>query len=364
MSEFEQYLSTKEDAGVTPHELRKMGATAAHAYIQEQKPLNDSILEMVKTSSLNLEQVRRIVEYANNDTFGHLFKAGHEKNITFPMADASIVMQKKGETMSKVASRKVLPRGHYIPGQEYVDLDEAFGAKDFEKAAEASGISDSERHRLGVKFLDLRVARENHASDVDILADTFAVKLSALKDLCKEAQAEGYSTSTIGAAIEDANPSEGLLDVIEIDFGDRLVEFGCKEKLAFQGMAVMPGNPITGLTQDLEGVSGKLVTAQQSMHRVQTSMTELLGILRGPDPGHTMASGLFNPGGMGSQPAPPPTGAAPAAPPSGGPPAGMPSSPPPEAAAAPAGGPPPSQGPVSGGAPGGKGLGALFGGKR
>lgn len=353
--DFEQYLSSKEDTAVSPESLRQLGGKAAALYIRDSKPLNDTIAEMAKESSLNIEQVRRVSEYANNATFAHLFKNEYDKNITFPMADAAAIMQNKDQTKEKVASRKVLPKGSYIPGQEYVNLEDAFKAEDVEKLA---GVSETERGVLAKQFLDLKIERDNLSSEVDLLADSFAVKLSSLKDLCKEALAEGYSSSTIGSAIEAGNPSIGLREVIEIDFGDRLAEFGYNEKLAMHGMALMPGNPISGLTQDLEGVSGKLVSAQQAMHRVQMAMTELLTILRGPDPGHTMANQVFNPGGMGSHPAPPPQGQPPAGPPpAGGPPAAAPSAPSPLAA----GGPPAS--PVSGGAPGGKNLGALFGGK-
>ena len=353
--DFEQYLSSKDDTAVSPETLKQLGGKAAAQYIQQEKPLNESIAEMAKESSLNLEQVRRVSEYANNATFAHLFKGSYDKNITFPMADAAAIMQTKDQSQEKTASKKILPKTKYIPGQEYVSLDDAFGAEEIEKVA---GITETERGVLAKRFLDLKLARDGFSSDVDSLADSFAVKLSSLKDFCKQASAEGYSASTIGAAIEAANPSNGLREVIEIDFED-LVEFGHSEKLAMNGMALMPGNPISGLTQDLEGISGKLVGAQQAMHRVNTSMSELLTILRGPAPGHSMANQVFNPGGMPSHPAPPPQGAAQAADPSlaGGPPGAAMSSSSPQAA----GGPPVS--PVSGGAPGGKNLGALFGGK-
>ena len=349
---FEQYLSSKEDTAVSPESLKQMGTKAASLYIREKTPLNESISAMVKESSLNLEQVKRVAEYANNATFAHLFKGDYDKNITFPMADASAILQTQPH-QAKTASRKVLPKTKYIAGQEYVSLDEAFGAEEIEKVA---GISESERGVLAKKFLDLKIAKDNYSSEVDVLADNFAVKLSSLKELCKQAHVEGYSASTIGAAIESANPSDGLREVIEIDFED-LVEFGHTEKLAMNGMALMHGNPITGLTQDLEGVSGKLVGAQQAMHRVNTSMSELLTILRGPSPGHSMANQVFNPGGMGSHPAPNPEAVPAASLPAGSAPEAMPSAQPSSAeGAVPAS-------PISGGAPGGKNLGAIFGGK-
>ena len=327
MNDFEQYLSTKEDAGGhSQQELRAFGAKAAHAYISGDKPLNDSISEFAKTAGLNHEQVKRVVEYANNDTFSHLFKAGHKKNITFPMADSSAIMQMKTPSLKKVASRKVLSLGSYIPGQEYVSLEDAFDSVEpLEKVASA-GLSDTEKRKAGLRFSDLKNQHAELDTEVDKLASVFAERLSALRNMCKQASSEGYSASTIASAVEAGAPSKGLKEVIEIDFGD-LVLFGHTEKLAMHGMALHQGNPITGLTQDLEGVSGKLVNAQQSMNRVQMSMTELLNVLRGPDPGAGLANHVFNPGGMGSQPAPPPGAAPPQAQPPQQAPQGTPQTP-------------------------------------
>ena len=357
--DFVQYLSSKEDSGISPEGLRQLGNRAASLYIQESRPLNESISDMAKESGLNLEQVRRVSEYANNATFSHMFKAGYDKNITFPMADASAVMQDKDASKIKTASpRAVLPKNAYIPGQEYVSLDAAFASEDMEKVA---GLTETDRHLKALEFLDLKRESDRLDSEVKVAADNFAIKLYGLKDLCKEAATSGHTPSTIGAAIEFANPSPGLLEVIGLDFGN-MVEFGCMDKLAFGGMAVMPGNPVTGLTQELEGISGKLVSAQQAMNRVQMAMTELLGILRGPAPGSAMANTVFNPGGMVSQPANvPPAGAAGIAPQgsaSGGPP---PSAPPPSR---PSQGGPPVEAVGSPPSSSGPDAGALFGGGR
>jgi hypothetical protein len=354
MTDLEQYLTSKEDAGASPVELRVLGVKAASQYIQEKRPLNESIADMAKEGGLGLEQVRRVVEYANNETFNRLFRAGYDKNITFPMADASAVLQTAETVKTASAKAPPLPKRKYIPGQEYVNLDAAFGASDAQMEKTA-GLTDSERHTKSLEFVDLNREKANLEAMLEITADSFMIKLNGLKDKCKEASNSGYEPSTIGAAIELANPSDGLLGVIKTDFGDA-VDFGHMKKLSMGGMELMPGNPVTGLTQDLEGISGKLVTTQQAIQQVQIAMSSLLGILRGPAPGSAMANTVFNPGGMGSQPAPPPSaeGAAPqggpqAAPPQGAPPQGGP----PEGA----GGPPPSP-------PGQGGLGQLFGGGR
>lgn len=317
MHEFENYLLNKEDSGVSPSELRHMGKQAAVRYLQKDTPLNDSIAELAKEAGLNLEQIKRVSEFANNDTFAAMFKLGFAKNITFPMADASAVSQAMHAPKEKTASikREVIPsRMRYIPGQEAIDIEAVFGGdQDTEKLA---SYSDPATRDSTNKFLDAHREHRNASADKEALGDIFHIKIAALKDLCKEASRSGNSAGIIGYAIESANPSKGLLEVIRDSIGD--IEFGHGAELEKIGMGMMMGNPITGLTQELEGVSQKLVMAQQAVAKTQMAMSELLTILRGPDMSGPTAQ-VF--GGGVPMPGGPPAGPTPmAGPPAGGPP--------------------------------------------
>ncbi|MAP23588.1 MAG: hypothetical protein CL582_21885 [Alteromonadaceae bacterium] len=328
MYDLEKYLLTKEDSGVSSSELRHMGKQAAVRYVQQETPLNDSVAEFAKKSGLNLEQIKRVSEHANNDTFSTMFKLGFAKNITFPMADASAVSQILQAPKEKTASKKahVHPRMRYIPGQESIDLESVFTGNVFEKAANtgkvkallAEGIPlkeaiskaypdysskqieeasrmysmdksagvdnlyDPNTRDTAKKYLDTHNENRNLKADMGSLGDIFRVKVAALKDLCKEASRSGNSAGIIGYAVEAANPSTGLLGVLSEKLGN-FVEFGHGDELQKMGMGMVQGNPITGLTQELEGVSSKLVMAQQAVTRTQMAMQELLSILRGPD---------------------------------------------------------------------------------
>tara|TARA_Y100000310_G_scaffold12637_1_gene13046 strand:- start:3773 stop:4933 length:1161 start_codon:yes stop_codon:yes gene_type:complete len=383
MEDLEKYLLTKEDSGLSASELRHMGKQAAVRYVQNETPLNDSIAELAKEGGLNLEQIKRVSEYANNDTFATMFKLGFAKNITFPMADATAVSQLIHAPKEKTASanRPSIPtRMKYVPGQEGVDLETIFTGQGIEKTANAgkvkaliaSGLSPTEAVKKAYpdytpeqvaeavrmfsseknasieplidpsirdatrQFLDLHTENKNSSADKEALGDVFQVKIAALKDLCKEASRSGNSAGIIGYAIESANPGKGLLEVISDNIGE-LIEFGHGGELEKLGMGMMMGNPITGLTQELEGVSQKLVMAQQAVAKTQLAMQELLSILRGPDMS-TPAAQLF--GGGPPIPAGPPAG------PTAGPPPVGPEQPPGPMGAAPAPqGPPMPQGP-------------------
>lgn len=311
MNELEKYLLEKQSAAVDKERLIYMGKQAASRYICDDVSLNDSITEMAKEASLNQEQVKRVVEYANNATFASLFKNNYDKNITFPMADANSIMGGVDATKEKTAEvRMPSSNDNYVPGQEYVSLEDAFATSDdFQKQASVDNTPENTK-----KYLNLSQELQSYMHEKTVLAAALMDKLSELKSLCKTASVDGHSASTVGAIITDAGPSAGLTSVIEEYVGEDLVDFSSKDKLAMMGFSPVPGNPMTGLTQDLESVSNKLITSQQAITRTQMAMTELLGVLKGHEIGSPTAR-LFNPpGGTPMSDASPEMGAMPAEP--------------------------------------------------
>ena len=313
MHDFERFISTPTPSGPGKEELRVLGKKASIAFVERQVPLNESIAGMAKEAGLNEEQIKRVVEFANNDTFATMFREGFEGNITFPMADASAVGQSLASTeMSKAASRVDVPSQVYLPGQELVDLESAFACDgEFEKAAAAQEASDLEISNAKVEFLKTASEHRQAESDKEVLGTVFLSKMVNLQDMCKQAHRDGYSAGTVGAAIEEGGASQELLTLIQDHIGKELVEYGHKEKLATAGIAMMPGNPITGLTDELMSISQKLVMAQSAITKTQMAMSELLAILRGGEM-QSPTSRLFSPPqGAPVMPAPAPAPAAP-----------------------------------------------------
>lgn len=286
MEDLEKYILSKEDCAVSSDQLKAYGRRATSRYLEDKVPLNDSIRDMAKEANLNHEQVKRVVEFANNDTFVSIFKSGFGENITFPMADSNAVMQGMHEpAMAKVASLEVV-RNKYVAGQESVSLDKAFGYKGgMEKVASV------DRSKVKLAYLSDKNRLDDYKATKELLGTAFELKLGELTTLCKQAAADGYSPEVIGAAVEKASPSRGLLSVISGVMPDT-IEVGHLAKIAMGGYMV-PENPITGLTQDLESISQKLIATQQSVQKTQASMTELLSVLKGPEMSPSPGAQLF-----------------------------------------------------------------------
>ena len=300
-SEFEAYLLDKSACGTSNNDLRDIASRATAAYLASGTPLNESLRTLVKEAGLNIEQIRRVVEHANVDTNLALFKRGFEKNVTFPVADTAAVADMSSvKTASVRSGYRAAPK--YIPGSEGVRFDDFFGTPSKEKVAGVS--ANAAAHKLSI----LRREARDQDSYLSGLGVEFGVKLAEIRGEVTKAMAEGDTPLTVGAAMEMAlATSPGLHDVLAEAFG-RDVEFGGHLKLAAAGVMMMPNNPVTGLTQDLDQIAAKMMSASGALDRTRMAMGELVQILQGQMPMQP-TSELFQAGG--APPGAPPPGAMP-----------------------------------------------------
>jgi hypothetical protein len=82
-------------AKLSSSDLETMGKMASSTLLCSGTPLNDSIIKLAKEHpSISPHQVRRVVEYANQETFAQLFeKQAGDKNVEFDVADPGAVLQ-------------------------------------------------------------------------------------------------------------------------------------------------------------------------------------------------------------------------------------------------------------------------------
>jgi len=85
-------------AKLSKEELESFGKQAAIAYMSSECSLNDAIIKIARQHpSISSHQVKRIAEYANQETFSRLFsddaKTAGDKNIEFPVADPGEILQ-------------------------------------------------------------------------------------------------------------------------------------------------------------------------------------------------------------------------------------------------------------------------------
>jgi hypothetical protein len=84
-------------AALSSEDLNTMGKRAADSYLSCGVPLNKAVVKLAQEHpSISPHQVKRVVEYANQETFQRLFddneKYASDKNIDFPLADPRIIL--------------------------------------------------------------------------------------------------------------------------------------------------------------------------------------------------------------------------------------------------------------------------------
>jgi len=120
-------------AALSPSDLQSLGRRAAVEYLSGSSSLNDSIVKIAREHpSISTHQVRRVVEFANQETFSRLFsdneKYASDKNIDFSVADPGEILLEinngaRPQTMSPAADDYA--RGSVKLGQAGLEADAA-----------------------------------------------------------------------------------------------------------------------------------------------------------------------------------------------------------------------------------------------
>lgn len=307
----EYLLSAKDRASPRGDELRGLGKRAAMQYLTSGTLLTDTVAKLSKEAGLNYEQVRRVVESANNETFAQLFQKGYDKNVTFPLADHGAVIQQLqaiGAPVEKTAAyRPAEPRQHrYIPGGELVSLDYLLGGG-MVKAAEAASPTNTSK-KLGAMLIQHKELAKTASADMQGLGTEFFAKLSSLKVLVKQAMLDGNPSWAVGASIAAAGPSVNLYGLLQSELGSSLMQRPSLLKMAQEGMIAQPDPQITGLVQELEQIGQKMVAAEETMTRAKAVISELLDILRGSGDPSAAASVFLGNQGIAQPPVDPSQG--------------------------------------------------------
>jgi len=72
--------------------FKELGKTAAAAFVEKGTPLNESISKLAKQHSLNANQVSRVCEAANLDTYLNKMAAASDRRFEFELADSGKVL--------------------------------------------------------------------------------------------------------------------------------------------------------------------------------------------------------------------------------------------------------------------------------
>jgi hypothetical protein len=197
----------KEGSLVDSDELRGLGKKASHLHLNSGIPLSDAVVKVARWHGrLNHEQIRRVIEFTNNETFQTMFKCaeGSHRVVCFPggPADPSQVLKELSMDHGVMAG----PEGdRYLPGMDSVgDLFHQ------EKAAAANQPQGLMEKKAQARWFELQRMNEHF---VDAYRSASFDYENAAADLCKQACAvvdDGGSVTDVARALGRVQHLDGM----------------------------------------------------------------------------------------------------------------------------------------------------------
>lgn len=190
---------------VDPDRLRGLAKRASALHLSAGVPMTEAVVQSVKDEQgLGTEHVRRIVEFANNETFQQMFKcgSGDHRVVNFDggPADPGDVLKElnMGAMSSPMAvSEKTASIDPYVPGQDSVE-----GIFDAPKTASSNGYPMADPMGDAFRLREQLVGLQEHFAGEHRLAEVRHIEAEDV--LVKEARQivlGGGSTADISRVV-------------------------------------------------------------------------------------------------------------------------------------------------------------------
>ena len=176
-----------------------MGKTASKAFVEENVDLNNSCVKLAEQYGLNREQINRVVESANVETYLSLNDVNDDKYIEFTPAASMSVSEKVAAFHNNIQREKVA--ADYIPVITHDDF------QFFKTAAETARANDGlvpsgllKKAHQKLSGLSRKVDDYLHELDAN-----FNVESDLLYNVIKQSALQGAPYQTIKEAAKSLN---------------------------------------------------------------------------------------------------------------------------------------------------------------
>jgi len=189
----------------TSSELENYVNEAAHGYLKEAKPLNETITKLASEHGLNRDQIARVVEGANTEVYVQLMNQGTDKYVQFDNASA----EKVAEVIFGTEKQAEISTDDYDEEPSEVIVD-----SEFEKLAsvEVQQKTEVEVQKEAIKLAALDDRLSDSLYEVDV---RFQNNSNIFYDLVKQAYLGGASFGDIKDAVTMIYDSPVIRKVLE-----------------------------------------------------------------------------------------------------------------------------------------------------
>lgn len=195
---------------ITVYDVNNFGKRASEDYVRHNVPLNDSIVKLASDNGLTRNQVDRVVEAANNETYLTLLKTAEEKYVEFPLAstkDIFSTIEKEASVLNTTISDFDTPpnsKGEDLP---VLTESEIFG--DLTKAASADQVQEQKINGAEARSLSQRI-KGTHTflkNAAEEAAVEFSQTFDQLNHLIKQALLNGTTFNDVALINEQSMPA-------------------------------------------------------------------------------------------------------------------------------------------------------------
>lgn len=225
---------------ITTFDLESFGKQAAANYVSDGVEMNASILKLADDHNLNLQQIHRVVESANVDTYLQMIKTSEDKYVDFPLADAKMVYTKLTKTADTSATSSSNDYESAPVKTAEVSLFPGIEATLEKTATMTTPYAEIKKEASRIEGLCRYIANESER-----LRYEFQEDYDKVWDFTKQAILQGENVTNIFEIIKVASPT--YADYIIEDFTEFIDE--TMPKIDIQKEATYKGiiNPKSGL---------------------------------------------------------------------------------------------------------------------
>lgn len=198
---------------ITKYDLERFGKEASAAFISDGVNLNTTIEKIASTKNLSRQQINRVVESANVDTYLGLMKSSADKYVDFPLADSNTIYSSVVPNISQQSNNA--HSDYESPPEKTAEID-IFKVNSMEKTA-SEKIDYSSIRKQASKVEGICKFLLDGAAEARV---KFASVYDNIWDLTKQEVLSGTNFSDVSNVIKVASPSYS--DYIKEDFSEYL----------------------------------------------------------------------------------------------------------------------------------------------
>lgn len=188
-------------------DLADLGKFAAHDYIEKGIKLNDSLLKFATDNSLSREEINRVAEQANIETYLELLTKTADHYVQFQLADPK-------EIFEKVANLQPTP---VLPNNDYEDIKPTLSMFKIDEKSEVIN-----KNAMYLEYLGKRGNLDHRVSDLMQKRAQVIDDVTKITYMVKQALLQGHIFNNIVEIIKLASPSLSnyLVDELKKEFSN------------------------------------------------------------------------------------------------------------------------------------------------